>query len=41
MHFLVLVRVAALVLGFGPSVLVGVGGWTEAVMLFLSVDALR
>jgi hypothetical protein len=35
MHFFVLVRVAALVLALGSSVLVGVGGWTEAVLLCL------
>jgi hypothetical protein len=36
MHFFILVRVAALVLAFGSSVLVGVGGWSEAVLLSLS-----
>ena len=36
MHFFVLVRVAALLVAFGSSVLVGVGGWTEAVVLSLS-----
>jgi hypothetical protein len=35
MHFFVLVRVAALVLAFGSSVLVGAGGWTEVVLLCL------
>ena len=33
MHFIVLARVGARMLAFGSSVLVGVGGWTEAVVL--------
>jgi hypothetical protein len=34
-HFFVLVRVVALVLASGSSVLVAAGGWSEAVLLFL------